>query len=117
MKVAMPIWEGRISPVLDSARRLLLIEVEGNEEVDRYEVLFEGASLVSRADHVCGLGVDVLICGGVSRSLGGLLEDMGVTVVPWISGKPDRVLSAYLSHDFSQARFAMPGHSPPDATL
>jgi len=110
MVVAMPIWEGRISPVLDSAQRLLVIEVEGTDEVDRFEVQLEGAGLASRAERVCGLGVDVLICGGVSRTLGGLLENSGVTVVSWVCGRPESLLEAYLSSELPHPRFAMPGH-------
>ena len=32
MKIAIPIWEGKVSPVFDTASRLLILHVEGNKE-------------------------------------------------------------------------------------
>ena len=37
MKIAIPIWEGdKISPVLDTALRLLVVETENKSEVSRF---------------------------------------------------------------------------------
>ena len=109
IKVAMPVWGDRISPVFDAAGRLLVVEVEEGAEVDRSEVPLGEGSLPSRARRLSELGVDVLICGAISRALGDLLDDSGIRVVPWISGEPDPVLSAYLAGELSDSDFAMPG--------
>ena len=109
MKVAMPIWGGRISPVFDAAGRLLVVQVEEGAEVDRSEVPLGEGSLPGTARHLSELGVDVLICGAISRALGDLLDDSGIRVVPWISGEPEPVLSAYLAGGLSDSGFAMPG--------
>jgi predicted Fe-Mo cluster-binding NifX family protein len=107
--VALPVWGGRISPVFDAAGHLLVVEAEGGMEVDRREVPLEDGPLPSRARRLSELGVDVLICGAISRTLVDLLEDAGIKVVPWISGEPDPVLAAYLEGGLPDSGFTMPG--------
>jgi len=41
MKIGIPIWEDKISPVLDTASRLLVIETDGKKESSRYETYLE----------------------------------------------------------------------------
>ena len=40
MKVALTVWGNRISPVFDSARKLLMVEVENNKVKTRQYELF-----------------------------------------------------------------------------
>ena len=68
MRVAIPTWSGRISPVFDVAERLLLVEVENGVEVGRREERIGEAGLARRAMRVADLGVDAarsprLVCG------------------------------------------------------
>lgn len=109
MTVAMPIWENRISPVFDASRRLLVVALEDGRETDRYDVSLDEESSPARARRILDLGVDVLICGGISRSLSALLIDLRVEVIPWVSGSPEQVLAAYLLDGLSSPRFTMPG--------
>jgi len=37
MRIAVPIWEDKVSPVLDTASKLLIIESETQKEVSRFE--------------------------------------------------------------------------------
>jgi len=109
MKIAMPVWGGRISPVFDASRRLLVVALEDGQEAERYDVPLDEESLPARARRVSDLGIDVLICGGISRALSALLIDLRIEVVPWISGGSEQVLAAYLTDGLSSPRFAMPG--------
>ena len=84
MKVAMPVWEGRVSPVFDVSRRLLVVEAQGGVEVDRCEVPLGEESPPHRAGRLVDMGVDVLICGGVSRSLVDALNVFKIAVVSGI---------------------------------
>jgi hypothetical protein len=42
MKIAIPIWEDRVSPVLDAASTLLIVEIVNQKEASRFETYFEG---------------------------------------------------------------------------
>ena len=113
MRIALPVWDGRISPVFDTALNLLLVEYEGHREANRTtEALTEGFA-PRRAARMADLAVDVLICGAISHPLASMLVSYGIQVVPFVSGNADEVLSAYLSGSLAgpdyPACFRMPG--------
>ena len=56
MKVVMPVCEGKLSPVLDAAKRLLVVKVEDGMEADRCQVSIEEESLPRRAERMAELG-------------------------------------------------------------
>ena len=109
MKIAMPVWEGGISPVFDVARQLLVVEIEGREVRKRSKVALREEIPRDRVSRLVELGVEVLICGGISRSLADFSRSCGVELIPWIKGAPDQILAAYLSGNLDAPRFAMPG--------
>jgi predicted Fe-Mo cluster-binding NifX family protein len=64
--IAVPICQGRVSPVFDVATRLLVVRLKGGVEVERREVaLFEDqpAGIVRTLEE---LGVGTLVCGAIS---------------------------------------------------
>ena len=110
MRFAMPIWNGRISPVFDVAADLLVIEVHDGAEVGRANVTLDGSAPAVRAGQLADLGVDVLICGAISRELEDLISSAGVSsVVSQTRGRADHVLDAYLSGALTSRAFLMPG--------
>lgn len=118
MKIAMPVWEGRISPLFDVAKQLLIVEIEDGQEQKRWEVPLEEIWPLFRAQRLASLGVITLICGGISRTLSHLLHDSGIEVISQIKGESDQILSAYLNGNLASPCFFMPGAiaiSPSDA--
>ena len=109
MKVAVPTWTGRVSPVFDVAKRLLVVMLEGNREVNRVEAVIEETQLIARAKHVTQLGVDVLVCGAISMPLEAMLASAGVRVIPHICGPVEDVLLAFASGRLTDDAFLMPG--------
>jgi len=109
MKVAIPVWNLRISPLFDTARHLLIVEIEDGQELSRSEEELEDYLPPRRASRLVGLGVKILICGAISRQLAAMLIGSGITIVPWMSGLVDDVLQAYLRGKLPDPRFLMPG--------
>jgi predicted Fe-Mo cluster-binding NifX family protein len=109
MKIALPIWRGRVSPVFDTASRILVVEYQGGREVARDEHQMQEIPIPLRLRRLSELGVNVLICGAISRSLATILANAGITVVPFITGAIEEVLSGYLRGRFPGPRFFMPG--------
>ena len=109
MRVAIPISDGRISPVFDAARRLVLVDVESGREFRRTAKVLEEPELAPRARRVAELGVDVLICGAISRPLEAMLLSAGVEVVPQTCGEAEDVLRAFMSGRLTEQAFLMPG--------
>jgi len=109
MKVAVPVWEGKVSPVFDTASRLLILDVEDKRETSRFETHFEEQALTRRCQRIQLLEIDTLICGAISRCFCSMLTASGITVIPWRCGLAKDVLEAYLKGTLLHSRFSMPG--------
>jgi predicted Fe-Mo cluster-binding NifX family protein len=109
MRIAVATSNDRVSPVFDVAGRLLVVDVEGERETGREEVLLENQNIGPRARHVSELRVDVLICGAISRPLEMMLQDAGIEVIPHTCGNAEEVLRAFRTDELSEEAFVMPG--------
>ena len=109
MKVALPTWDGRVSPVFDVAKRLLVVDVERGAEISRSEVYLEETQLAARASRVTALGTHVLICGAISWPLEVTLTSVGVRVIPQTCGPVEDVLRTFLAGQLANEAFLMPG--------
>jgi len=108
MRIAIPHWQGRVSPVFDVAETLCLIDIEEGRETGRRNTMLTSRDPF-RAIEVSALRVDVLICGAVSYSLERALAGAGIRVVCCICGEVGSVIDAYLGGRLSDRRFLMPG--------
>ena len=109
MKIAIPVWQGRVSPVFDSSRRILLLETENGCVLARSEAQIGGELPQERARRLSELGVKVLVCGAVSRLLAEQVAMVGIRLIPFIAGEVEEILRAYLEERLPSAEFLMPG--------
>lgn len=112
MKIALPVWNDNISNVFDFAGRLLLVEIENGREVKQSEITLQVQSLPERASELKQLRVNVLLCGAISRALANMVTASGIEVLPYVTGRVDDVLQAYITGNLSQPQFTMPGCWP-----
>jgi len=112
MKVAIPVWNNYVSTAFDFAGRLLLVEIDNGQEIGRAEVPFDAEAIPQKALALKSLGADVLICGAISRALAQMVTASGIQVLPFVTGRIDDVLQAYLTGRLAQPQFAMPGCWP-----
>jgi predicted Fe-Mo cluster-binding NifX family protein len=110
MRLAAPVLNDRVSPVFDTAGRLLLLDVADGAAGERQVVeIAQAALLTRRAKQLVELGVNVLICGAISRPLAGLVSAAGIVLIPWVAGPVEEVLRAHLAGRLSEPRWRMPG--------
>ena len=109
MRIAISIWEDKISPLFDTASKLLIIENETQKESSRYEVYLLKQDISKKCRFIQSLNIDVLICGGVSRQFSEMLKASGIEVISGISGPARDVLEAYLQGTPLHSEFFMPG--------
>ncbi len=110
MKIAIPEHRGRVSPVFDNSRHLLVFEAEkGQEPTKKHREDWSSLDPLGRALRLHELEIDVLLCGGISAWLGDRILTQGVELVPWVAGEIDQVLNAYLSGQLPDPGMAMPG--------
>ena len=108
-RIAIPTWNGTVSPVFDTASRLLVVEVGEEGECSRFETDISEHFLPSKSIRLTGLGIDTLICGAISRPLTYMITTAGIKLIPWISGQVEDVLQAFLTGTLLDIRFMMPG--------
>jgi len=110
MKVAIPHWQGRVSPVFDVARNVLLVESSDGAEQSRLDVIFNSdGSFPARVRQLAQTGANVLICGAISRPLEMAILAEGIEVIPQTCGQVESVLDAFLRGQLDQNTFLMPG--------
>lgn len=104
--LALPVWQGRVSPVLDVATHWHLRSGDGGMP---REIALPPAPAAELAHALRDLGVRVILCGGVSDGLLHVLESAGIRVVPHLCGPVGAVVGAYLRGRLGSPRLAMPG--------
>lgn len=109
MKVAVTVWENRLSPVFDASRRLLIAEIENGQITNRAFMIFNPEQPAALAKTLMELDVPVLICGAVSQVPASTIIAGGITLIPFIAGELDRVLDVYASGNSLAPTFVMPG--------
>lgn len=109
MTIAIPISQERISPVLDTAARLLLVTRRRGKEVERKEFVLSPLPPEGLARSVAELRVDMLLCAALSEPLLRALERRGVRVKPHLCGEVESVLRAFNCGQLWRDEFRMPG--------
>ncbi len=108
-KVAIPIFQNRVSPVLDSCRHMLFIDLEQDAEIDRETVYMDEMSLTERCGIFEKLDVAIVICGGVSEVFANMLMGADIRLINGIAGEIDEVIPAFLGKRLDIPQFYMPG--------
>ncbi len=109
MKVAITVWGGRVSPVFDTARELLISQIENGRIAEQHrEPLLEQAP-AQRVSRLRKLHVEILICGAVSRPLAELLVAGGIQLIAFVAGDATAALTAFLHNELPGPDFLMPG--------
>jgi len=107
--IALAAWKNRISPVFDSSRVVLIMQVENVTEISRRYVTLKASDPASRAIELSEFGVQVLICGAISQSFAIAIESMGIHIIPFVAGDINAVIGSYLEGEVLHSDFQMPG--------
>ena len=119
-RLAVSVWEGRISPVFDVARHLLLCDVRDGQLASREAVTLPGEETGRQVERLVETGATVLVCGAVSSKLETDITARGVRLLAFTAGDVDEVIAAYfilvdtesgeaVPHDNAQDRQAAQG--------
>ncbi|HOX85708.1 MAG TPA: NifB/NifX family molybdenum-iron cluster-binding protein [bacterium] len=107
--LAIPVFRDRVSPLFDASQVVLILQIEGDHEVSRQEVQLQSQLPLMRARELAGYGVEVLICGAISRPYSLALESLGIRILPFIAGEVQSVIFSYLQKQIFSTPFFMPG--------
>jgi len=96
MRIAIPLFNNRVSPRFDFASRLLLATVEGDAVIQKEELALQGYDLFQRSALLKELSVDTLICGGIQCFISRDLRFSNVEVISPIAGDAEEALEGFL---------------------
>ena len=114
MRIALPIWDQRISPVFDVAGALLIADIEGHVVKGQIKQTLCQTDPHARAKAVKNMGINILICGAISQVLEQLLQANGIEVISRKCGNVPEIINAYLSEQIDDPCFTLPGCKTPD---
>lgn len=109
MKVAIPIWNDRVSPVFDAAQWLQVMTFQRGQEIDRIRYELKDCDFLERVNRLQQWDVQILLCGAISRPLESAIQSKGIRVVSHICGNVDEIIEAFLTNQITHPRFLMPG--------
>jgi len=108
-KVALTVWNGRISPVFDVSQEILVLDIEGDAVTARRNETVTETEPFSRVKKLTDLTIETLICGAISRSLAWALSAHVIQVIPFVAGDIEEVIEAFLADKLPNQKMAMPG--------
>ena len=108
-KVAISIWQNRVSPVMDSARQLMVVDYEDKREVKHMVIDIPNLNLIHKTEFLKSLGINLLICGAISTQMQQVLTASHIEVIPFIRGPMQKVLNAYINGNLNGDNFCLPG--------
>ena len=109
MKIAVPVWEGRISPVFDTARHIVCFDVTNGVGQPAGETELPSDQPQAKLTKLQDLGDSVLLCGAVSRPLAAVLSAAGIRLVPFLAGEVQEIVHAFAVGRLEGVCFHMPG--------
>jgi predicted Fe-Mo cluster-binding NifX family protein len=96
MKIAIPLFNGRISPRFDFSPEMWVVTVENGVLVDQERFSLTNLNLPQRLEQVTSKGVNKMICGGIDRSSLDHLGNRGIDVVPDIMGDAELAFNLFM---------------------
>ena len=110
MKIALAVWQERISPVFDVSRSLLLVQLSQNDKEERREMIsLDAAAPAQRVVRLTALEIETLICGAVSVPLAEMILASGIRLIPFVAGESREVLAAFLHGKLPSPTYTQPG--------
>ncbi len=108
-RVGIPIFESRISPVLDACKHMVVVDIDGGREVERQEISLEKTTLSERVEAFTRWGIRKIICAGVSDLMCKYLAAKNIVLISGIAGDLEKILDAYVCNKLDDPCFVMPG--------
>jgi predicted Fe-Mo cluster-binding NifX family protein len=109
MRLAVAIWDDRISPVFDVSRRILVMDIEKGKVVGKRIEMFTNDNPIHKLSRLTELKVNTLICGAISRTIADLLNQHRIHIIPFITGDRQKVVAAFLTGTLPNSDLSMPG--------
>jgi predicted Fe-Mo cluster-binding NifX family protein len=95
-KVAIPLFNHRVSPRFEFAPTLLVVTIENDRVLEKKEIDLRSYDLLQRSSLLRKVGIDILICGGIQGFITRSLSLTNVQVIAPVTGEAEAVLQLFL---------------------
>jgi predicted Fe-Mo cluster-binding NifX family protein len=111
MKIAIPLFENRISPRLDCAKKFLLLKVEEKDKkvISSKETEIKTSDTGENIEFYVSNEIDVVICGGISIEMQAFLVKHEVRVISWVTGEAHKALDLFIESKLVSGAMLCPG--------
>lgn len=97
MKAAILMFNTRVSPHFDFAPKVLIVKVDEGKVLEREQYSLINLNTIRRGALLREVGVNVVICGGISNFSVRLLLENGMQVIPMVAGEIEEVLNRFVN--------------------
>jgi predicted Fe-Mo cluster-binding NifX family protein len=97
MDICIAGYQNRVATLLETATELRLYTLEGSNVVRSGMAAMPIAGACILPTYLKSMGVEIVVCGGLGKSVQDGFEAMGIQVIPWVKGSIEAVLEAYLT--------------------
>jgi len=96
MKIAIPLFDTRISPRFYYTKQFLLVTSENGAVIDRQQLPAEGLTSHTRVKKLIEQGVDTLICDDIDRTSAQHLSSNGIRIYSRVTGEAEDALRCFI---------------------
>ena len=97
MKIAVTVYDNKISPSFDSTYKFMIIFINNGEIKDKEEIVLSTINPIQRVNKLADMGIDTVICGTINEFTLSLLNKKGINVIHSIIGNTEEVLNLFLN--------------------
>lgn len=106
MRLAIPLYESRVSPRFCFAPTAWLVEIMDGEIAAEESLDLGKHDFKQRLERLAARGIDTILCGGFNREFIPCASQLGIRVVWGLYGDGRQVLAAFLQGDASSFSFS-----------
>jgi predicted Fe-Mo cluster-binding NifX family protein len=99
--IAVPVYQNRISPLLDVSDKYVIFETENGEVKQKINISLNVEGEPQRVEKLKEIGVNTIICGAVSGCVARIVYEKGIRLISMIYGPIEEIINQYLSNSLA----------------
>ncbi len=103
LKIAIPLFNSRVSPRFDFAAKLLVVTIADGKIADRQEFSLANINPIKRTSLLYELRVQLVLCGGISCFAERFIKSHGIEVISLVQGEVEEVLALFVNGNLNSA--------------
>lgn len=108
MIIAIPIWKGRVSPVLDFSNEIMFVDSNAHQVIAQQRILNHEASYLINT--LKNFDTQMLVCGAISREYYALITHAEIEIVPCVRASLEEILFLIKNNRINELPlYAQPG--------